>query len=643
MKKRFLVIFSVFLAFPIFAESEAFTIKNYDFYGFLHKNNSIEITETIEVDFTEARHGIYRRIPLIMPISFNENFFNGNYNGLSYIQKRKLAKDETIVLDYKNKISKIDVYERNFSTDLNENSCTIKIGDSDSFVSGRQKYIISYTLTIPDDRLPQSDFFYYSVLGSEWNTTTDNFNFTIEFEKEIPEGTNPRVFSGEYGKSENALGVNIDFSTKKISGSAKNLKPNEAITLRFPLPEGYFVGEYKNGVPDFILWIVFSIIIVVSSVVIFIAITESYEKPVQTVEFYPPEGIGSAEVGYIIDSSADTVDLLSLVPYFAEKGYLKIREIPKKNNPEKIDYLELEKITEIDDAEPEYKKTIFSGLFKNGNVCNMKKLGEDFGKSIQKAKSELASIYKKEKALYTGGRRIGLIVFLEIFFVLLFNLLNVSDGVPSSFIFPEIIVFFVSSVVISASSKKKNFEENGKSVGKVIATLIGMILIFIACNFISSNSKIFSFTPHVVALFSYIALCVSPRFEKMTPYNLEITGKLLGFKEFIKLAEVPKLKELLDKNPDYFYDVLPYAMVFGLTENWANHFTKLNIKSPSWYESQGKHEFEAAAFATNMKTNLKNSFSNAQAELRRAEAAESHSHGSGFSGGGAGGGGGGSW
>lgn len=49
-------------------------------------------------------------------------------------------------------------------------------------------------------------------------------------------------------------------------------------------------------------------------------------KIVQTVEFYPPEGITPAEAGYIIDGIVNKEDLVSMVIYFADKGYLSIEE-----------------------------------------------------------------------------------------------------------------------------------------------------------------------------------------------------------------------------------------------------------------------------------------------------------------------------
>ena len=48
------------------------------------------------------------------------------------------------------------------------------------------------------------------------------------------------------------------------------------------------------------------------------------QAPVVTPECTPPDGVSSAKVGYIIDNSADDRDILSLILWFASKGYLAV-------------------------------------------------------------------------------------------------------------------------------------------------------------------------------------------------------------------------------------------------------------------------------------------------------------------------------
>jgi hypothetical protein len=44
-----------------------YTITNYDVEMNLHQDGSMDVNETIDVNFSESRHGIYKKIPFYNP------------------------------------------------------------------------------------------------------------------------------------------------------------------------------------------------------------------------------------------------------------------------------------------------------------------------------------------------------------------------------------------------------------------------------------------------------------------------------------------------------------------------------------------------------------------------------------------------
>ena len=110
-------------------------------------------------------------------------------------------------------------------------------------------------------------------------------------------------------------------------------------------------------------------------------------------------------------------------------------------------------------------------------------------------------------------------------------------------------------------------------------------------------------------------------------------GKLEGFKEFLETAEKEKLEALVHDNPTYFYDILPYAYVLGVSDTWMKKFETISLEAPDWY--YGSHAFTVATFSTFM--------SSAMATASTSMSSSPSSSGGGSSGGGSGGGGGGSW
>ena len=101
---------------------------------------------------------------------------------------------------------------------------------------------------------------------------------------------------------------------------------------------------------------------------------------------------------------------------------------------------------------------------------------------------------------------------------------------------------------------------------------------------------------------------------------------------------------LLEQDPEYFYNILPYAIALDVTNKWANKFDNLVTQPPSWYTDYSTGPFRTTVLCNNMA----HCMHNLQNNMTSSPASESSSGsgsfgGGGFSGGGSGGGGGGSW
>lgn len=135
----------------------------------------------------------------------------------------------------------------------------------------------------------------------------------------------------------------------------------------------------------------------------------------------------------------------------------------------------------------------------------------------------------------------------------------------------------------------------------------------------------------ILALFMFFG-------SKRTKAGNQVYGQILGFKEFIKKAELDRLKMLVEENPSYYYDIMPYAYVLGLSDQWIENFETMHMPEPDWYS--GRDPFGDAVFYSMVRS------ANACATAPEASSGGSSGggfSGGGFSGGGSGGGGGGAW
>lgn len=136
--------------------------------------------------------------------------------------------------------------------------------------------------------------------------------------------------------------------------------------------------------------------------------------------------------------------------------------------------------------------------------------------------------------------------------------------------------------------------------------------------------------------------------EKRTKQSAETLGKVLGLRQFIESAELDRINQLVEQDPAYFFNVLPYAYVMGLTDKWAKNFEKITIVQPDWYVGyEDSTLFNVWMFNSMMRDCYRAAESHI--EIAIPDGGDSgggggfSSSGGGFSGGGFGGGGGGSW
>ena len=113
-------------------------------------------------------------------------------------------------------------------------------------------------------------------------------------------------------------------------------------------------------------------------------------------------------------------------------------------------------------------------------------------------------------------------------------------------------------------------------------------------------------------------------------------GQIRGFRKFLITAEKENLESLVTKEPSYFYDILPFAYVLGVSDKWIKNFEVLSLSMPSWYN--GSDSFEL--FMNDTMDTVSSALTSGGIS---GGSSDGGSDGGGSSGGGSGGGGGGSW
>ena len=572
MKKfiRFLsIIFALMLtavsSVPAFADDNAsyvpyfFTAYNVDIN--VNEDNSFDITEHISAYFNEQRHGIYRTIPT----------------------RNQVKRTDGTSHSVKAKIKNIKVSE-NCDVSIENGNYVLQIGDADTYVEGEHDYTVKYTYMLGEDQNNGFDELYYNIIGDGWDTYIQNVTFKITMPKEFDKSK--LGFSiGNYG-TVGTYDINYDVNDNIITGSvARTLQPNEAVTVRLELEDGYFY--FNKTLYNFKL----ALLVAIPAVLLFVVIIlwakfGKDKKAVQTVEFYPPNGMSSADIAFWQSGLiANNEKLTPLLIELANDGYVQIEEVETKSK--KKSEFAITKLKDKYDGNDRAKEIFFNGLFKNGTRSKIYKsdLEDDFYLTLNIIRELYNKPEKRHKVFEAKSlymRILAWVLCALSVFAVLFNFSNLFD----------------SSL-------------------KYILTLVGIIICIV--------SFVFSFF-----------------IRKRTDEAVDILGKINGFKNFLETAEKDKLEALVDDDPAYFYNILPYAYVLGVSDKWMKKFESIAVEPPQWY--YGYYPYNYIVFSHFMRDTM-NSASNAMISMpvQSGSGGSFSSGGGGFAGGGAGGGGGGSW
>ncbi len=597
--------------------TNAYKIVNYDVVADVNEDNVIAMTENITVYFNQGyfSHGIYRYLPIISSVGQVDESGNTFYENYRYSYE-----------DVKFNTNGI-IYNQN-------NNLVLKIGNSDAIVDGKTiTYKITYKIDLGADRDSNKDAFYFNMIGNGWNSIIENAKITVNLPKQT--SNVPIIYFGEYGSIKTSK--DYEFDGKKLVYYHQNLNVGEGVTVKIDLEEGYFARTY------FSLWNVINIcaivIILMLSIILFFKFSnKTILTPV--VNFNAPSGLTSADIGYIIDKKVNNKDIASLIIYWANKGYLNIDE--------EQDETYLIKCKEFDNKGKLYESILFNKIFEKNNRVHISKLSGELSESIVPI---VSSIEVENKECFNNKaymmREIVCIlmsfVFTSALFYIAYNSVNLIF-MPLSFVGGLLSYLILNRFCL-------NFDDVINKKSKIILILfISLLIAFMVFFFIFAYDIFFdNYGCLFICLICYFIVCfIIGKFNVRTDLGMKHLGDIIGLKNFIEVAEKERIKMLLKDNPKLFYDVLPYAYVLGIYEDWCKKFEGLTITKPDWISNSNENNiliFNLFLFNTmnNFSTTLKIANSIRVQSSFNKFGSSSNGSGGGFSGGGHGGGGGGSW
>ena len=566
MKHKISLLSILFIFFIIMFSNKTFginsdagyIIENYKMDIIVNEDNTFDVTETIDVRFTEeGKRGIIRNIPRVNDLKRE----NGEYSrNIAYLTNLEVNDDFKYTKDRK--------------------YYNIKIGKNDVVAPKEKTYIIKYKYDIGKDPLKNIDEFYFYIIGEGWNTTINNVEFKIKMPKMFDE--NKVKFFNVYKNNFRNLHLNYIIREKTIIASYnKKLQPNEGLSIRMILPKGYFYRKWISFTNAMLIKMFISLILVIVAIIIWMS-DEKKKWIVCKREYYPPNNMNSLVLTLLYYGIKD--DAVMLLVSLLNKGYLRFEEIRYDSSNWKN--FKIIKIKDYD-GNDKYEKNIFEELFKNKDVIEKEEYKYIINDITQKVYDGIDIESFNKKRIDKKSVRIKNLIFIMSMIVMTFMFWSSLS---------DIVIKAIIMLVFRWVEKRMYPFIKTKTYWIFIMSLIIVPLDFLFNGIIRlEDSYLIEFIFESVCFFILTVLFIKK--NKVIKENIMILERIDSFYKFLRNPRRDKLNELIKNDPNYLYKMIPYIVSLNLLERYNNKYIKdlLNaLGSPAWYE--GNEEFKLNLF-----------------------------------------------
>jgi hypothetical protein len=563
---------TVFAVAPAAAADTGWRIDAFRADIIIRSNGNLNIVEAIDVDFDGLeRHGIFRIIPTRYRYDDSRDRLFGIFvHGVTDATGRTLT----------------------YQVTKGEAATEIKIGDAGRTLSGKQSYRISYTITGALNAFPDHDELYWNVNGDKWDVPMSIVAASVTG----PAAAIQQVtcFQGPTGSTEpcspTSAPARAEFKATRPLPAGEQLTIVTALT-----PGAVAVGapnlvERPRGIVDYFsaspvaLGVAAAVLVGGLWLVWWLWWTRGRDRGAVrgaiVPEYEPPAKLRPAQLGVLVDESADPRDLVATIVDLAVRGYLVITEHAKHGLFGRADWT-LEKKKPGDDLLP-YERRLFDGLFAAGDSVLLSSLKGIFAPTLTGA----------EKLLYADATERGWFV---------------ADPARVRTVYAGL---------------------------GCLTALVGIGLVFLLGRTLGWGFAGLAVVPVGIAI-----LVMNRAMPARTATGSALFAQALGFKRYMDTAETDRAK--FAEKEGLFTAYLPYAVMFASVDRWMRAFAGLDTAQAvsSFYVGPGP--FTAMSFSNSFDS-FSSSLASTVVSTPAGSGGSGFS-GGGSSGGGGGGGGGGSW
>ncbi|MDG3004954.1 DUF2207 domain-containing protein [Paludisphaera mucosa] len=443
------------------------------------------------------------------------------------------------------------------SVSYESNLVRIRIGDPERVVQGRNRYRIHYHVQraiLWEGNQAWEDggraVLRWNATGTEWQVPMEHTRVTVHLPRDLNDSQlSYDAWMGRYGaRGREFRKRRVDART--IEYETGRLAAREGITVEVVMPADAVAQpglalRLRWWLVDNFPYAVFPITAALCFLAWFVRGRDQHGLGTIVVGYEPPDGLTPAEVGTLVDERVDLKDVSATIIDLAVRGYLRIEDVPRGGWFASGDDSRFVRLRGSDGLKP-FEKRLYDQIFRGGeDSVLLSDLQEKFYPVLAKVKNELYSTLNK--AGFFDGH---------------------PEVVRSGFLALGLIA------VVAATG---------------LAALLQLAIL----------DRIFPLPVVVTVILSALTVVLTSRYmSRKTRKGRIAWERIAGLEEYIRRAEVDDLRD--QERRGVFERLLPYAIIFGLSDRWGKAFADLYRQPPDWYRPANPDDFSTWVLVNDM-------------------------------------------
>jgi len=440
--------------------------------------------------------------------------------------------------------------------------------------TGTQTFQLSYTM---DDLVTGADA--SQVLTLPLLSLQDYQIGVLKFSISLPqefEG-DPRFSSGYYNIYVEDI-MTYTCGGGVITGMVNQImRDNDTLTMTLSLPEGYFAGRYGESKLSLVLTVFVFLLLALALVYWF----RTLKNPPLRVNArtLPPDGVNPGDVPFLL--AGGHADFNLLVSHWAVLGYLSFYI-------NKSGHVILRRRMSMGNERRAFERKLFELLFGGETLCDgaslrYKRVGEKAMAVIPRYWAK--RIYEKRSGSPVMVRL--LCAAACAFATMLAMDVVAPEKLHGLLLFVSLIAGFTMGWVIPKACGAFYLDD-----WVFTAIGIGCAILLLIVGGMGETTLTMLPAVAVTVFLGWQTIHGGQR----RPYGDEVIAQTLGFRRFIHNAADHHVMQMLRRDPQYFYKILPYAEAMGKGRHFVSLFHDCKLEPCQWYESARSIPTTASAF-----------------------------------------------